>query len=64
MTEHYKCRHGLTLQDTCDACEIEAARKTDRRYGPMVDAARKLISAAPKDRYIEAFVREGRAQAQ
>lgn len=47
MTEHYRCRHGLTLGENCDACEIEAARETDRRYGLAVDEARKLIAAAP-----------------
>ena len=64
MTNHYKCRHGLTLAENCDACELELARERDQRLGPMVDEARRVIAAAPKDRYVETFVREGRAQTQ
>lgn len=64
MTEHWRCAHGLTLFDVCDACELELARERDQRLGPMVDEARRVIAAAPKDRYVEQFRREGRAQRQ
>lgn len=44
MPEHYHCRHGLTLAENCDACEIEMAMEKDRRFGPIVDEARKVIA--------------------
>lgn len=44
MTEHFKCRHGLTLAENCDACELELARERDQRLGPLVDEARKVIA--------------------
>lgn len=62
MTEHYRCRHGLTLSENCDACEIDAARELVDHWGSAIDAARRLIAAAPKDRYVEHFMQEGRAQ--
>lgn len=53
MATQYYCRHGLTLADTCDACEVEAAREYDRRYGPGVDEARKVITEAAVRRLTE-----------
>lgn len=46
MTEHYRCRHGLTLAEDCDACEIEMAMENERRFGLLVDEARKTIAEA------------------
>ncbi|WP_156773590.1 hypothetical protein [Paraburkholderia tropica] len=43
MTTQYRCRHGLTLAENCDACELEIARERDQRLGPLLDEARKRI---------------------
>lgn len=48
MTERWKCSHGLTLSENCDACELEIARERDQRLGPLVDEARKLIEQEKK----------------
>lgn len=50
MTEQYRCRHGLTLTENCDACEIEMAMERDRRLGPIVDEARRVIEQAESSR--------------
>jgi hypothetical protein len=43
MTERWRCAHGLTLSEHCDACEVENARELVRHWGAPVDEARKLI---------------------
>lgn len=49
MIERWKCKHGLTLSDRCDACEVEEARETVRRHGEEVDAARRLIERTERE---------------
>jgi hypothetical protein len=46
MTERWRCAHGLTLSEHCDACEVENAREVLRRYGEPVDEARRVVDAA------------------
>lgn len=46
MTEHWRCAHGLSLTEKCEACEKELALETVRRFGSAVDEARALIAEA------------------
>lgn len=49
MTERWRCAHGLTLSEHCDACEVENARELVRHWGQPVDEARKLIEQIEKE---------------
>jgi hypothetical protein len=48
MTERWRCAHGLTLSEQCEACDKELALETVRRHGQMVDEARRVIAEAER----------------
>lgn len=58
------CSHGIKWACHCRECDLVSAREFVRRWAPLVDEARSLIEAAApvRDRYVEVFEREGRAQ--
>jgi hypothetical protein len=41
-----QCSHGVKWGENCVECALIQARETERRYGPLVDAARQLIAEA------------------
>jgi hypothetical protein len=50
MTERWRCTHGLTLDERCDACEVEEAREVVRRWKPVVDEAERRIEQIERER--------------
>ena len=58
------CSHYVPWGEDCPQCNLASARELVAHWGEKIDEARALISRAAPDRYIEHFMREGRAQAQ
>jgi hypothetical protein len=43
MTEPQRCSHGLTLRETCEACDREWATEILRRWQQPVHEAERVI---------------------
>jgi hypothetical protein len=43
------CRHGLRLTEPCRECALAKAQEIDRRFGPEVDEARRVIAEAKEE---------------
>lgn len=50
MTECWRCAHGLTLSEKCEACDRELAEEILRRWGKDVADAQKVVEEAEKER--------------
>lgn len=49
MTEQWRCSHGLSLRETCEACDKELAEEILRRWQQPVHEAERVIEIGEKD---------------
>jgi len=48
MTERWRCPHGLTLTETCEACDADLARELLRHWQQPVAEAQRVIEEAER----------------